>query len=141
MKDWERRFAEAGLRITAPRRAVMQVLVEAQASLSPQEICEQGRCLHRSLGLVTVYRTLELLSEMDLVRRVHREGGCHGYLPISPGHRHTLICRRCGQGVDFAGGDDLQAMIVAVETRTGYRVDGHLLQLSGLCPQCQQLPG
>jgi Fe2+ or Zn2+ uptake regulation protein len=141
MKDWELRFSEAGHRITAPRRAVMQVLAEAQTSLSPQEIWEQGRSLHRGLGLVTVYRTLELLSNMHLARRVHREDSCHAYLPTSPGHRHALICRGCGQGVDFAGSDDLQAMIATIETRTGYCVDGHLLQLSGLCPGCQQLQG
>jgi len=141
MKDWERSLSEAGHRITTPRRAVMQVLMEAQTSLAPQEIWEQGRSVHRGLGLVTVYRTLDLLSEMHLVRRVHRERGCHGYLPTCPGHRHALICRHCGQAVDFAGGDDLEAMITAIETRTGYCVDEHLLQLFGLCPECQQMQG
>ncbi len=141
MKDWELRFSEAGYRITAPRRAVMEVLLEAQTSLSPQEIWEQGRSVHGELGLVTVYRTLDVLSKMHLVRRVHREGGCHGYLPTSPGHRHALVCRGCGQAVDFAAGDDLDALITAIETQTGYCVDGHLLQLFGLCPGCRQLQG
>jgi len=141
MMDWELRFSEAGYRITAPRRAVMEVLLGAQASLSPQEIWEQGRSVHRGLGLVTVYRTLDVLSQMDLVRRVHREDGCHGYLPTSPGHRHALICRRCGQAVDFAGGDDLKAMITTIETQTGYCIDAHLLQLFGLCPGCRQSQG
>ena len=141
MTDWELRFSEAGYRITAPRRAVMEVLMDAQTSLSPQDIWEQARSVHRGLGLVTVYRTLDVLSQLDLVRRVHREDGCHGYLLTSPGHHHALICRGCGQGVDFAGGDDLQAMIATIQTRTGYRIDGHLLQLSGLCPGCQQTEG
>ena len=141
MTDWELRFSEAGYRITAPRRAVMEVLMDAQTSLSPQDIWEQARSVHRGLGLVTVYRTLDVLSQMDLVRRVHREDGCHGYLPTSPGHRHALICRHCGQAVDFAGGDDLEGMITTIETETGYRVDGHLLQLFGLCPGCRQLQG
>ncbi len=141
MKDWELRFSEAGYRITAPRRAVMEVLLEAQTSLSPQEIWEQGRSVHGELGLVTVYRTLDVLAKMHLVRRVHREGGCHGYLPTSPGHRHALVCRGCGQAVDFAAGDDLDALITAIETQTGYCVDGHLLQLFGLCPECRQLQG
>jgi len=141
MTDWELRFSEVGYRITAPRRAVIEVLLAAQTSLSPQEIWKQGRSVHHGLGLVTVYRTLDVLSQMDLVRRVHREDGCHGYLPTSPGHRHALICRRCGQAVDFAGGNDLKAMITTIETQTGYCVDGHLLQLFGLCPGCRQLQG
>ncbi len=52
--EWESRLAAAGYRITAPRRAVMQVLSAATAPLQPQEILASGRQLHRPLGLVTV---------------------------------------------------------------------------------------
>ena len=138
MMEWERLFANAGCRITASRRAVVQVLVEADVPLSPLEILEQARALHRKLGLVTVYRTLSLLLRLNLVRRVHRGDGCHGYLPASPGHRHALICRGCRRAVEFPGEDDLHVLIGRVEARTGYWVDDHLLQLLGLCPDCQK---
>lgn len=115
----------------------MQVLTRTDVPLSPQEIFEQARKVHRRLGLVSVYRTLDLFSELALVRRAHREDGCHGYLLASPGHRHALICRRCGRAVEFPGEDDLGTLIGRVEAETGYRVDGHLLQLFGVCPDCQ----
>jgi Fur family ferric uptake transcriptional regulator len=135
--DWERQLADVGCRITAPRRVVMQVLRETSAPLSPQEILEQGQQMHRKMGLVTVYRTLALLAEFDLVRRVHREDGCHGYVLASPGHRHHVICQRCGGATEFSGEDDIHALIERVESGTGYRVNDHLLQLFGLCPGCQ----
>jgi Fur family ferric uptake transcriptional regulator len=138
MMEWEQRLVNAGCRITASRRAVVQVLQEARAPLPPQEILEQGKRIHRKLGLVTVYRTLALLTESDLVRRVHREDGCHGYVMASPGHRHHVICRRCGSAVEFPGEDDIHALIERVEAGTGYRVEDHLLQLFGLCPDCQE---
>jgi Fur family ferric uptake transcriptional regulator len=138
MAEWEQRLADVGCRITAPRRAVMQVLLQTEAPLSPQEIFEQGGVIHPKLGLVTVYRTLNLLVGLNMVRRVHREDGCHGYLPASPGHRHALICQECGRAVEFPGEDDLHALIERVEARTGYRVDDHLFQLFGLCPNCQE---
>jgi Fur family ferric uptake transcriptional regulator len=137
MTEWEQRLANAGCRITASRRAVMYALMQASAPLSPQEVLEQAQAVHRQLGLVTVYRTLNLLTELHLVRRAHREDGCHGYLLASPGHRHALICRNCGQAVEFSGEDDMHALIERVEARTGYRVGDHLLQLFGLCPDCQ----
>ena len=137
MRGWEQCLADAGCRITVPRRAVMQVLQKASVPLSPREILEQGKQVYRGLGLVTVYRTVNLLAELNLVRRVHREDGCHGYLLASPGHRHALICQCCGRAVEFPGEDDLHALIERVEARTGYRVDDHLLQLLGLCPDCQ----
>ena len=135
---WEGALSAAGHRITEPRRVVMQVLDGAQRPLSPQEIYERGQALHPRLGLVTVYRAVELFESLDLVRRVHREDGCHGYLLSKPGHRHVLMCERCGRAVEFAGEDDLEALIERVEARTGYAVAEHLLQLFGLCPGCRE---
>jgi Fur family ferric uptake transcriptional regulator len=139
MTEWEQCLADADCRITAPRRAVMEILSQTEAPLSPQEIYEQGRVIHPKLGLVTVYRTLSLLAKLGLVRRVHRDDGCHGYVSTSPGHCHTLICRCCGRAVEFHGEGDLHTLIGRVEAGTGYHVDDHLLQLFGLCPDCQKM--
>jgi len=135
--DWEGRLSSEGLRVTAPRRVVMDVLSGAREPLAPHEIWEQGRRVHRTLGLVTVYRTLSLLERFSWVRRVHRADGCHGYLLCSAGHAHAIICRDCGQAAEFPGTDDLGGLIADVEASTGYRVDSHLLQLSGQCAQCR----
>lgn len=136
--NWEKHLSAEGLRITGPRRAIMEVLLAASVPLSPREILERGQRVHRKLGLVTVYRTLALLEQFHWVRRVHREDSCHAYLTTSPGHRHALICCGCGQAVDFPGGDDLDTLMERVEARTGYCINDHLLQLFGLCPGCQE---
>ena len=133
-----RQLSQAGYRITQPRQAVIRALLEEEGHLCPTEVHQRARFHCPTVGLVTVYRTLNLLAELNLVRRVHREDGCHGYLPASPGHRHALICRGCGRAAEFPGGDDLRALIEQVEAGTGYRVDDHLLQLFGLCPDCQK---
>lgn len=138
MDDWEQKLAMQGRRLTGARRAVCIALCHAQAPLEPQQLLELAREGHGQLGLVTVYRTLSLLTELGLVRRVHLENGCHGYLPATQGHHHALICRYCGHSVEFPGREDLEALIANVESSTGYRVEEHLLQLSGLCPTCQQ---
>jgi len=138
---WEEQLAEAGCRITESRRAVIQVLINAEVPLSPKEILARARQAYPKLGLVTVYRTLNLVTEMSLARRVHREDGCHAYLAASPGHSHVAICERCGRAVEFPGSSDLQALIQQVEASTGYRVDAHLLQLYGLCAECQEQEG
>jgi Fe2+ or Zn2+ uptake regulation protein len=138
MNEWEEHLAAAGCRVTAPRRAVMHVLKGTDEPLSPQEIREQAQAIHHRLGLVTVYRTLDLLMELNLVRRIHCENGCHGYLPSSQGHYHAIICRQCGRAVEFPGKNDLNAYIARVEARTGYQIDDHLLQFFGLCAGCQE---
>jgi Fur family ferric uptake transcriptional regulator len=115
----------------------MAALLEADAALSPQEILERGGAAHSTLGLTTVYRTVALLVELGVVRRVHRSNGCHGYVATSPGHRHHIICQECGRTAEFLGSEDLTELVSQVEQSTDYRVDDHLLQLFGLCPECQ----
>jgi len=138
MRDWQDRLSEAGYRVTSSRRAVMDVLQGAAVALSPQEILSRGREIRPELGLVTVYRTLDVFAELDLVRRVHCEDGCHAYVVASPGHRHVLVCRRCGRTREFPGSEDLKDLIDRVRQRTGFWVDDHLLQLEGICPDCQE---
>jgi len=136
---WEDCLAAAGFRLTAARRAVVQVLETTSTPLSPQEVWQRGQQLQPALGLASVYRSLDLLEAAGLVRRVHQEDGCHGYMPASPGHRHAIVCRACGQAAEFLGCEDLGGLIARVQQETGFQVDGHLLQLIGLCPTCQEL--
>ncbi|WP_376789849.1 Fur family transcriptional regulator [Thermoflexus sp.] len=136
--SWEERLNQAGWRVTMPRRVVLRVLQQARRPLSPQEIHARGRRMRPSLGLVSVYRALEVLEQAGLVRRVHQGARCDGYILASPGHHHVLICRRCGRAVEFPGAEDLSGLIAQVEQRTGFRVEDHLLQLSGLCAPCRK---
>jgi Fur family ferric uptake transcriptional regulator len=127
---------EAGYRLTQPRLAVWQVLQGNSGYLSPHEIYERGRALHPSLGLVTVYRTLEMLDELGLVRRVHGQGNCHGYARANSARGHYLVCRQCGQVAEFPC-EGMEGIIEAVQQRSGFIVEEHLLELVGLCPTCQ----
>ena len=126
----------AGHRVTPARLAVLQVLAEQDAGLSPQEIWERGRAIYGPLGLVTVYRTLALLDELSLASRVHSEQDCHAYAAAEV-DRHHLLCTGCHRLVEFPC-QGLDALVDAVQTRTGFRVTEHLLELTGLCPACQQ---
>jgi Fe2+ or Zn2+ uptake regulation protein len=128
-------LCEAGYRLTQPRRAVLQVLEESTVQLSPYEIHRRGQEIYPRLGLVTVYRTLELLDDLGLARRVHSEGSCHNYARAGE-DKHYLVCRGCHRVVEFPC-EGLDTLIEAVERRSAYEVDGHLLELTGLCPECQ----
>ena len=138
VRDWEAILAAAGFRITEPRRAVIEALARAERPLSPEELLEQTQLARRRPGLVTVYRALSLFARLQLVRRVHREDGCHGYMLASPGHTHAIVCQRCGHTAEFSGEDDLRTVIERVQAETGYRVSDHVLQLFGICPDCER---
>ncbi|MBN1261192.1 MAG: transcriptional repressor [Anaerolineae bacterium] len=127
---------EAGYRLTQPRLAVLQVLQENEAGLNPEEIHQLGKTLCPSLGLVTVYRTLDLLAELGLARRLHSEHQCHSYASART-DRHYLICERCHRVIEFPC-HGLDELLESVRQHTGYTINEHLLELRGLCPDCQE---
>ena len=131
------RLSEAGYRITQPRRAVIQVLLQDDGHSSPAEVHEQAQMLCPGVGLVTVYRTLDLLTQLGFVRRIHADDGCHGYAWASHGHRHHLVCRRCGATIEFEG-CDLGSFLDRVSRETGYAIEDHLLELVGVCGACRK---
>ena len=126
---------EAGYKLTRPRLAVLQVLRESNEQLSPYEIHRRGKAIHAQLGLVTVYRTLGILDQLGVARRVHTEGHCHGYASTE-GDQHYLVCRRCGHIAEFPC-KGMTALIEDVRQETGFAIEEHLLELKGLCPDCQ----
>lgn len=129
-------LAARGYKLTQPRRAVLRVVAEAGTRLSPAAIHARARKYHRQTGLVTVYRTLEVLAECGAVRKVHEADGCHAYALASEGHAHHVICEHCQSVTEFDN-CDLASLLQAVQKRTGYKIESHWLELFGLCPNCR----
>jgi Fe2+ or Zn2+ uptake regulation protein len=131
------RLPEHGYRLTQPRQAVIRALFETEDWLRPEEVLERARSHCPSVGLVTVYRTLALLEELGIARRIHVEPGCHGYAPAGLNHGHHLVCRSCHQVVEFPGSEDLAPLIDQISRKTGFVIEDHLLELTGHCPACR----
>jgi Fe2+ or Zn2+ uptake regulation protein len=141
MQAWLDHLQANGYRLTAPRLAVAETIACSQHVLSPLEIFELARQRYPRLGLVTVYRTIEKLEELDLVQRVHRPSGCQAFIAAFSGHQHLLICQTCGR-VEFFSGDNehIDGLVTAVGGESGYQIQSHWLQLFGVCAQCQDAP-
>jgi Fe2+ or Zn2+ uptake regulation protein len=130
-------ITRAGYSNTRARRAVLEAIYEAQGQASPADLLALGRAHHPSLGLVTVYRTLDILMAHGLLRKLHLDSGCHTYAPASHDHGHYIICEGCQRTVEFEG-CDISAVEASVAEQTGFRVRQHWLEMFGLCPTCQK---
>jgi Fur family ferric uptake transcriptional regulator len=125
-----------GHKLTPQRHTVLKVMAASHDHLTPEAIYEQARSRDPGIGRVTVYRTLDLLSELDLVCRVHADGGCRSYMMRRPAeHHHHLVCSGCGKVVDFAN-----CSLVEIQKRlareSGFEIKDHLLEFHGLCRDC-----
>jgi len=133
---WLTQLHENGYRITKARGAVVETMENSNRALTPVEVYDMARKKYRTLGLVTVYRTLEKLEELHLIQRVHQPLGCQAFISAGEGHQHLLLCQNCGQ-VAFFEGDDLDVLTKSIAKKTGYQISEHWLQLFGLCADCR----
>ena len=136
MKNWLETLKSSGYRLTRPRRVVIETLANTKRALDATEIYDLAREQYPSLGLVSVYRTLEKLEELDLIQRVHHPDGCQAFIAGFTGHQHLLICKSCGK-IRYFEGDDLTHLFERVEKKSGYQIQEHWLQLFGTCANCQ----
>lgn len=125
-----------GYKLTHQRRAIIDVLSGSGKHLKPADIYARLKTGHPGIGLVTVYRTLELLQESGLLCEVHIGDSCRSYLnKKADEHHHHLVCSSCGRVVDFTGCelDELQERLAA---ETGFKIENHLLEFMGRCSKC-----
>ncbi len=125
-----------GLRLTAARRAIIDTLVESDGHVTADELTALVRERATGIGRMTVYRTLDLLCDLGLLRPAYQGTGAAHYILLHDGHHHHLVCSNCGRVIEFddCGLDDLSA---GVARRHGFRVEGHLLELYGVCGDCE----
>jgi Fur family ferric uptake transcriptional regulator len=130
------RLRGAGYRLTAPRLAVLQVVEAAGEHLGYAETLERGRAIYPALGRATVYRTLELLTELGVLRPLYLGEGGVRFAHVSEGHHH-LVCLDCGVAIHF---DECPAgeLEQALEERLGFQIQSHMLEFYGLCKECRR---
>ena len=131
-----RTLDSSGRRLTAPRRAVAELIDGRDGAFTAAELVSRARAERPGLGRATVFRTLDLFLELGAVERIELPDGRHAYVVSGPEHHHHVVCSRCGRITDI---DDrgIKALTKKIAKRTGYAIDNHRLALSGLCPACQ----
>lgn len=143
--DVETRYAEqavaamrtAGLRITRPRRSIVELLERSARPLTAGAIHEQLKRRRILVDLASVYRTLTVLEERGLI---HRLATVEGVVRCEPGFEgsachHHLVCSKC-QSVREVRCDGLEALRRSIADESGYRIERHAVELVGLCPSC-----
>lgn len=125
----------AGVHRTSQRRAILQALEEAKGPLTPQEILDRAAAYHGSLGLATVYRNLNALTEKGHVSAVHLPNESTRFERARRDHHHHFACDSCGQVYEL----DANCPVAVLEGATlpgGFQVRDHALTLYGSCPSC-----
>jgi len=123
------------VRATRQKAAIDVALDNAAGFLTAQELHEQLRHQGEKVGLATVYRSLQALSDSGVVDVVRTTGGESAYRRCSTGHHHHLVCRSCGRAVEVEG-PAVEHWADKVAAANGFTDVSHTLEIFGTCGSC-----
>jgi Fur family ferric uptake transcriptional regulator len=127
----------AGYRLTEPRRAVADLIAAREGHFAANDLIEDARALDLGIGRATIFRALDLFTELRVLERIDLPNGDHAYVPCEPRvHHHHIVCEVCGKVTEVED-PGLGAAIEEIQRRTGWQVDSHRLELFGRCPDCR----
>lgn len=124
------------LRPTKQRRAVIDAMASFDDFRSAQEIHDLLARRGETVGLATVYRTLQRLADAGEVDLLRTEGGETIYRRCSDSHHHHLVCRSCGATVEVEG-PTVERWTRAIADEHGFADVSHSLEIFGTCPDCR----
>jgi len=134
-------LASKGLRMTRERAIVVEEIFSSHEHFDAEQLIERlAHSRDKRVSRSTTYRALKNLEEAGLIRKVARQDNReiyehdYGY----PQHDH-LICRRCGTLIEFHN-EAINDVLEEVAQRHGFRMEGHRLEVSGLCDRCSRPP-
>ncbi len=126
-----------GYKATPQRLTVIKEFAKSDEFLTPADLYERLKNSYPDIGMVTVYRVLDILDRMDMVCKVHAGGDCHKYKINTAEHHHHLLCSNCGIVINFPCDEpNLEELRNKITAETGFAIKTHILEFVGLCPRC-----
>jgi Fur family ferric uptake transcriptional regulator len=131
------KLSNLGYRLTPQRLMILQAIEDATDHISADEIYAQVHSRYPQVNVSTIYRTLELLKELDLVTETDLGDGRVRYHCMGKGHHHHLVCHSCGNIIDV---DEslLDPLWAEIQNKYDFRVDMKHLAIFGRCSKCRQ---
>lgn len=121
-----------GHRLTGPRRRVVETIATRIDSFTAEEVC----AALPEVGRATVYRTIKLLVDTEVVCKLALPGGSPRYIPANASyHHHHAVCVRCGAVQEFRD-STVERVVRAVGGDLTGKIVGHRIEFYVLCPSC-----
>jgi len=141
-QDWTAHTREAltatGHRASPAREEVIEAIASLGCSVTAREVSDLLRERGSGVGLASIYRALELLERLGLIKRFDVGEGIARYEPAHPSgeHHHHVVCDSCGK-VEAFEDEALERAIVALSDNVSFEVAAHDVTLHGECPACR----
>ena len=130
------RLRDAGYKLTQARLTVLEVIEAQGGHITSAEVLDAVELVNPAIGRASVFRTLDLLTRLNIVRPTFIDTSTTPYYVLMPdGHHHHIICVLCNRVVEFED-CNLSEFTKKLEAEYGFTISGHLLELYGKCLDC-----
>jgi Fur family ferric uptake transcriptional regulator len=136
MELFHSRLRDRGLKSTSPRDDIARVFFELRRHVSAEELYAEVKKINPHVGYATIYRTLKLLKECELLTERHFDEDQARYEVAGEHHHDHFICEQCGKIVEFED-DAIERMQQDIAKKLGVVLTRHKLELYGLCAACR----
>ncbi|MFA9423405.1 MAG: Fur family transcriptional regulator [Sedimentibacter sp.] len=125
----------AMLKSTKQRCFILSIIDESKEPLAAEEVFKLLQDESRNINLSTVYRTLNILTEKNVLLKIVRGDGTASFQLNNSSHNHYITCCVCNRSVPIDS-CPIQSLSEKIKNETGFEVTGHSLQISGICAEC-----
>jgi Fur family ferric uptake transcriptional regulator len=145
---WKEILRNSGNHFTDLRATVIEILEKTEEHLTAKDIYIQAHSKNPSIGLTTVYRTLELLCSLGFVQKFEFGEGKARYEMIdeegNKNHHHHLVCVKCNLIIDYTDFVDMELELInktekALSAKHDFEITGHMIRFYGLCSKCKKI--
>ncbi|MFC9973712.1 Fur family transcriptional regulator [Spirillospora sp. NPDC050679] len=133
-ETWQEELRAKGYRVTPQRQLVLEAVTNLEHA-TPEEICTEVQRTAKGVNISTVYRTLELLEELGLVKHAHLGHGPPNYHLAADAEHIHLVCRDCGT-VNDVDPEAAAGLAAGLRKEFGFETDVHHLTVYGRCAAC-----
>jgi len=131
------RLKNSGFKLTNARCTVLEILCSEHAHLTSANVLERAASGETPIGRASVFRTLDLLTELAIIRPTYLRPGTPHYIVMpEDGHHAHIICPKCQRVIEI---DDceIEGLLEEIISRHKIKISGHLLELYGECENCK----
>ena len=140
VEDLRGKLSESGYKMTPQRKEILKIFVEHKDHMSAEDVYNILRKNDSDIGLATVYRALDLLSDLEILVRMDFGDGCARYelntTDPKVHHHHHLICLKCKKVTEFEE-DLLDELEADIANKSGFQILNHEVKFFGYCSDCR----
>lgn len=127
---------DCGYKLTGARQTVLQVLCENHIHLTSAEISQQVKEKNPKIGRASIFRALDLFTELSIIRPTYYESQSPHYIVLAEdGHHAHFICNQCGRVIEIEE-CQINSMLGELSVMHNLTMTGHVLEVYGICESC-----